>query len=178
MVTLFFLMGIGLIALGIYVIAKNTNDDMEKISNAIVISCEDANPELDDHIRNPFNITVEINGAHGLVTETIESDRILRKGAKCLVNYDIQNGVVEFATKNNTRISGMLLAIFGLFWSSFMLARTSFPIVIEESELFGFFILYALGYLFVAIGVYGGIIRPLMRKRWEIIRVFLVQLLM
>lgn len=165
MVIVCFLMGVCLIAWGIKIISNNSDSGMDTVSNAVVVNCEDANPDIDNYIRYPFNITVEIYGSFGMVTEIIESDRILKKGAKCRVNYDIQNGEVEFATKDNGKVRGTLIAAFGALWSAFVLARTSFPIVLEPNALFGFFIVYALAYIMMAIGVNGVFVQPIMRKK-------------
>ena len=164
---LFTLIGLFLVALGIFLIVKDKLDKGKESLNAVVVACQNAETTFRNSLRNLYNLTLEIDGKYGTVTKTIQGNRLFKVGTRCRVYYDMQNGKTEFAReyRDSGSIGGIVLILFGLFFGGSVLASIYMPQGTDAGNKFGIFFALAVAFIFASVGIYGGFIQPIIRKR-------------
>lgn len=161
------LLSIFLVVIGVFIIVKDKLDKGKESLNAVVVACQKAQTAVENSNRNLYDITLEIDGKYGTVTNTIQEERLFKVGTRCRVYYDMQNGKTEFAREYRESVSlgGILLIMFGLVFGSAALAEIYMPQGTESTNKFGMLFAFGVAILFAMIGIYGGIIQPVKRKR-------------
>ncbi len=164
---IFFFIGIAFIALGIWSLFKEKKDKIRKAYNATVTNCTFSMMSDMGNGKRWYDVTVEIWLDYGVTYKTIRTDKLFNTGDTCQVYYDPQNDKAEFAIgyRQSKSKGGLILIGVGILWC--ILIGLAMFIVSggDGSEIGGTLFGVIVCFIFIFIGVYGTILKPIQQKK-------------
>lgn len=164
---LFFLIGVAIMALGIYALQNERKKEKTMRRRAVVQSCTRGYMDSVYQGENYYDITLEVYAQYGTVYKTIARKAEMYPGEACDVYYDEQNDTIELVDKlkNSNKSGGWAFIIFGVLWCLIIGAAMWAEYSKESSEGIGIVFGYVISVAFILIGANMVILKPLKLKR-------------